>query len=207
MANEWMKSEALRNVTTGWCKIATPDTTFFTKGGAQKPKPPQWKVEVIVDRDDKGMTAFFSKCREHLRAMGEEVADDAEPWVRVHPEKTVEKDGQSVTYPSYEYISVMTTKDPHTPTKTTPSHIIDERGNAFTDEVWKDSEVSIVVDPKYDTVHKYLLTFYLGGMKVHRNGSGQGSGGGGDPMALLGVPTAEELGEDSADDVDIMAEL
>lgn len=199
-SNEYMQRTPLREVTTGWCNIQTPDTTYW-KGGKQRTKDPQWKVEVLVDRENQEMMDFFSKCRQHLRDHGEEVGDTEEPWVRVQPEKTKkDKDGNNVTYPSYEYISVMTTEDPHE-----KGVIWNDNNEPFTDEVWKNSLVSLAISPRYDTVHQYMLTFYLEGLKVHRNGSNGGGGGGNGreaAMQMLGVPSVSSLTKESGGNED-----
>lgn len=198
MASEWMGTQVLKNVETAFCNIETPDTTYY-KGGKKRTKPPQWKVPVIVDRDNEEMMKLFRDLRDFLIDNGEEIAEGEEPWVRTQEAKTkTNDDGQEITYPEYEFISVMTSNDPHE-----KGLVVDSEGKPFTSEIWKGSDVNIAFSPKYDTVHNYLITFYLSGVKVNRNGSGNGGGGGASKdqvMQLLGVPFGNEESSSGSDD-------
>ena len=183
MASEWMNTEALRNVSTGFCNIATPDTgNPNAKNPKFRKKPPQWKMEVVLDRVRDA--EFLNNVREFVSSHDEDYAEGEEPWVLTKDEKTITKDdGEEVTYPAYEYIRVQTKKDPHE-----QGIVVGDNNRPFTDEIYSNSDVSVAINTMYNSVSNHIVTFYLGGVKVHRNGSGGGGGGKNQAMQLLGVP-------------------
>jgi len=181
-----MEATALRNVATGFCNIKTPDTgNPNSKNPKFRNKPPQWKMEVKVNRNDPQWQKFLSDARTHAQNLHEtEYAEGSEPWVLTRDGKTVTKDdGSEVTYEPYEYIRVQTKKDPHA-----EGIIFDTNNRPFTDEVFSDSDVTVGVNTMYNPISDHILTFYLAGLKVHRNGTGGGGGGKAAALQLIGVP-------------------
>jgi hypothetical protein len=185
-SSDYMQTEVLRNVETGFCNIKTPDTGNPNARNPQfRNKPPTWKLEIRVDREDKQWQDFLAKVRMHASSLDPtDFTEGDEPWVLTKDERTITKeDGTNETYPSYEYIRVQTKKDPHA-----EGTVVGQDNKPFTDEVYNNSEVSVVVNTMYNPVSNHIITFYLSGLKVHRNGTGGGGGGKAQAMALLGVP-------------------
>ena len=196
MASEWMETQALRNMTTGFCNIKTPDTgNPNAKNPKFRKKPPQWKLEVIVDREKDA--EFLNQVRGFVASHDDQYAAGEEPWVLTREERTITKDdGEEVTYPAYEYIRVQTKKDPHE-----QGIVVGDDNHPFDDEIYSQSDVSVVVNTMYNPVSNHIVTFYLGGVKVHRNGSGGGGGGGkNQAMQLFGVPFGNEESSSGSDD-------
>jgi len=184
--NDWMNTEPLLEVTTGFCNIKTPDTGNPNARNPQfRNKKPVWKAEIKVDRSQDQWQEFLAKVREHVKnTEGKVYAEKAEPWVLTKDAKIVTKeDGSEVTYEPYEYIRVQTKKDPHD-----ARIILGPDNKPFTEEVFNNSEVSVAVNTMYNPVSNHIVTFYLAGLKVHRNGTGGGGGGKAAALQLIGVP-------------------
>lgn len=195
-SSNWMESKVLSHVSTGFCNIKTPDTGNPNAKNPQfRNKPPTWKLETIVDRERDA--EFLEAVRQHVkREDGTAYDAGQEPWVLTREAKTVTNDsGEEVTYPAYEYIRVQTKKNPHD-----AGLIFGEDNTPFTDEVFSNSDVTVVVNTMYNPVSNHIVTFYLGGLKVHRNGSGGGGGGKAQAMQLLGIPSFESITSAATED-------
>lgn len=190
----YMGTTVIAGATTGFCKIKEPDTgNPNAKNKNFRSTAPKWTAEIKINRERDAL--LLSDLKSHADENGYNGDKGEEPWVKTKAERTSE-DG--TVFPSYEYIDVMTKNDPHTPTKTTDSRIVDVHKKAFTSEVFNNSEVNVVFNPHYTEVHNYRMTFYLDALQVMKNGSG---GGGGNPMDLLAAPSFGD------DEVDVMAAL
>lgn len=184
----YMGTTAIMGATTGFCNIKTPDTG---NPNAKNPKfrvtPPKWTAEIIIDRQRDAR--FLANLKAHAEANEYDGDKGEEPWIKTRPEKTAE-DG--TVYPEYEYITVFTKNNPHEWNKEPGTRIVDGRKQPFTDEVFNNSEVNVVFNPQFTTVHDYRMTFYLDALQVLKNGSGSG----GNPMDLLSAPSFDDDEED-----------